>query len=577
MHMKSFRRTNKACLTLFFHSFFIIQLLCQDLLITNTQYFDVQRGTLKKADIAITDGKISAIKSNIKPSENTELIDGSNQYLIPGLVDAHIHLFQSGGLYTRPDVIDLREIRSYEEEQAWLQNNMDDILRRYLRLGITSVIDVGGPLANFDIRDRIAESNAHPNLFLTGPLISTYQPEAFKMDDAPIIKVNSTEEARELVRRQVPYKPDFIKIWYITLPNQGAESTYDIVEATIDESHKHNLKVAVHATELNTAKLALRAGADFLVHSVDDPVDKDFITLLEKNKATYIPTLMVHRKYIETFSQKYNATPEDFKYANPEALGTIYDTEHLSDNESVKKYKEFSPQLFEKLRQQEGVRNTNVNALQAAGIPIATGTDAGNIGTQHASSYYEEIRDMLKAGLSVVDILRASTIQAMTAIGKEDERGSIDVGKYADLVLLNENPINNLAALQEINFVIKNGHVIQPDTLVPSTPVSLAQQQLNAYNAGDIEAFLAPYSDSIEIYMYPNQLISKGKENMRPGYESMFENIPDLHCKLVSRMVQENIVIDQEWVTGFSGSDGLRAIAIYTIENGKISEVRFIQ
>ena len=575
--MKTIRKKHGTELTLIFFLLCTFQLLGQDLLITNTQYLDIHKGVLKKADIAITDGKISAIKSNINPSENTQLIDGSDQYLIPGLVDAHIHLFQSGGLYTRPDVIDLRDIRSHEEELAWLQNNMDDILRRYLRCGITSVVDVGGPFANFDIRDRIAESKIHPNLFLTGPLISTYQPEEFKIDDAPIIKVHSTEEARELVRKQVPYNPDFIKIWYITLPNQGAESTYDIVEATIDESHQHNLKVAVHATQLNTAKLALRAGADFLVHSVDDPVDEDFIALLKKNNAAYIPTLMVHRKYIETFSQKYNATPEDFKYANPEALGTIFDTRHLSTNESVKQYKEFSPQLWDKLTLQEGARATNVKRLQEAGIRIATGTDAGNIGTQHASSYYEELKDMLKAGLPVIDILRASTIQAMSAIGKEDQRGSIDVGKYADLVLLNENPINSLAALQEINFVIKDGHIIRPDTLIRSTPASLAQQQLNAYNARDIDAFLAPYSEDVEIYNYPDQLVSKGKENMRPGYENMFNNLPDLHCKLLNRIVQGKTVIDYEEVTGFSRNSVVHAIAIYKIENGKIKEVRFIQ
>ncbi len=549
----------------------------QNILITNARYLDMESGKFIKADIAITEGKIQAIKAKIRPSERTKIIDGTDRYVIPGFVDAHIHLFQSGGLYTRPDVIDLRIERSYEEEQAWLQENMDDILRRYLRCGITSVIDVGGPMANFEIRDRIQGSKTHPNLFLTGPLVSTYQPEEFQIDDAPIIKVNTTEEARELVRQQLPYKPDFIKIWYIALPNQGAESTYDIVEATIDESHRHNLKVAVHATQLNTAKLALRAGADFLVHSVEDPVDEDFITLLKNNDATYIPTLMVHRKYVESLGQTYLPTAEDFRYANPHVLGSLFDGEHMSENENIKKYAEYGPALLENLMTQEETRENNLNTLHAAGIRIATGTDAGNIGTQHASSYYEELNDMTNANMPVIDILRASTIHAMESIGKEDELGSIEVGKKADLVILNKNPLTDLSALQHIQFVVKDGHPIDVDTLIPVTPESLAQEQLNAYNAGDIDAFLAPYSDTVAIYMHPNELISKGKDNMRPGYEKMFTEFPDLHCELVNRIVMGNVVIDQERVTGINEGQVLQAIAIYKIEGGKISEVRFIQ
>ena len=109
------------------------------------------------------------------------------------------------------------------------------------------------------------------------------------------------------------------------------------------------------------------------------------------------------------------------------------------------------------------------------------------------------------------------------------------------------------------------------------TPEQLAQQQLDAYNARDIDAFMEPYSDSLEIYNFPNQLTGKGKENIRPGYANMFQNSPDLHCELVNRIVLGNTVIDQEKVTGIPGLELLEAIAIYKIKDGKIAQVYFIR
>lgn len=114
-----------------------------------------------------------------------------------------------------------------------------------------------------------------------------------------------------------------------------------------------------------------------------------------------------------------------------------------------------------------------------------------------------------------------------------------------------------------------------PDTVKP-TPAELAQQQLEAYNARDIEAFLEPYADEVELYNFPNQPISVGKERMRRSYGKLFEETPDLHCELVDRMVMGNTVIDQERVIFRKGEPPLNAIAIYKIIEGKIAQVYFI-
>lgn len=547
-----------------------------EILIQNVAYLDFSADEMKQGDILIVDGKIQRIRKNIRASKSMKVIDGEGKWLIPGLIDSHIHLFQSGGLYTRPDIADLRQYRSYDTEKKWLKDNADDLLKRYLRCGITTVIDVGGPLSNYEIRDRVNKQEQLPNLYLTGPLISTIQPEEFGTEDPPIIKAASKEEARELVRQQIPFQPDFIKIWYIALQNQSAESNYDIVHAAIDESHKNGIKVAVHATELNTAKLALKAGADILVHSVDNPVDEDFIELLKKNKAVYIPTLIVHGNYVEVFSQTPQLAMEDFKYSHPIPLGTLFDGRHLTEDKELQEYKLFAPFLKKELNEQNSQRLKNIKILQDAGIDIATGTDAGNIGTLHASSFYEEIAAMQEGGLNNMEILKASTINGAKVIGKEQELGSIEEGKEADLVLLSQNPLDTLAALSHIDLVIKSGLIFSPDSILIETPENLVQQQLNAYNARNLEAFLAPYSEEVEIYNFPNELTGKGKDAMRKNYGFMFNNLPNLHCELVNRIVMGNTVIDQERVIGISENGPLEATAIYKIENSKIAKVFFI-
>lgn len=104
----------------------------------------------------------------------------------------------------------------------------------------------------------------------------------------------------------------------------------------------------------------------------------------------------------------------------------------------------------------------------------------------------------------------------------------------------------------------------------------LAQQQLDGYNNRDIDAFLAPYSDTVKIYNHPNQLQFQGKDQMRAQYSGMFQNATDLHCTLVNRMVLGNVVIDQESVIFDKNRPPVKVMAMYKMAGGKIVEVYFI-
>jgi hypothetical protein len=104
----------------------------------------------------------------------------------------------------------------------------------------------------------------------------------------------------------------------------------------------------------------------------------------------------------------------------------------------------------------------------------------------------------------------------------------------------------------------------------------MAQEQLDAYNSRDIDRFLEPYAEDVQVYAFPSQFLYEGKSRMRERYASFFERTPDLHCQVVNRMILGNTVIDQEEVTLRKGEPAMHAIAIYKIKDGKIAEVFFI-
>jgi imidazolonepropionase-like amidohydrolase len=526
--------------------------------------------------VVIDNGRITAVApaKKLKIPPGAFVIDATGKYLMPGMTDAHIHFFQSGGLYTRPDALNLNNVYTYEKDQQWIKANQADLMARYLACGITTVIDVGGPMSNYAIRSQLDTTILAPNAFVTGPLISTYQPPNLDKNDPPIVKVNSEQEARDLVKRQLPYKPDFIKIWYIVMPNQKAETTLPIVKAAIEESHANGLKVAVHATQYETAKLAVGAGADILVHSVDDKIlDNDLMQLMKSRNVVYIPTLVVMDGYHRTFTQQFNFTAHDLTYSNPFMLGTLMDLQHLGKKVPIDYIK--MRNRFHIPDKEDSTMLTNLKLAQQAGIQVVAGTDAGNIGTQHAASFRNELLAMQQAGLSNWEIILSATINAAKGFGKEKDYGSIEKGKIADLLLLDSDPVKDLNVPASIRTVIHHGAIIEPQPLLTPTTEMLVQQQLNAYNARDIDAFLAPYSDSVAIYNFNGKQLTKGKEQLRKQYSGYFTKSADLHCQILNRMVQGNTVIDQEYIT-ITGRKPFGGIAVYIIEHNKISTVHFI-
>jgi imidazolonepropionase-like amidohydrolase len=185
-----------------------------------------------------------------KVPDGATVIDGRGTFVIPGLVDSHVHFFQSGNLYTRPDVADFNAVVPYAEEVARNKARIDATFRVWLANGVTAVADVGGPFWNFDVRDLAHATPAAPRMVVAGPLISMVDRPQLDLGDPPIIRITSPDAARALVARELERDPDFIKVWFIHRPGDDLAAQEAIVKAAGDAAHAAGKRLAVHATEL---------------------------------------------------------------------------------------------------------------------------------------------------------------------------------------------------------------------------------------------------------------------------------------------------------------------------------------
>jgi hypothetical protein len=308
------------------------------------------------------------------------VIDGRGKWLVPGLIDAHVHFFQSGNLYTRPDVIDLNAWMPYAKEVERNKARLAATFKVWIASGVTSVVDIGGPFWNFDMRDAAERTPAAPRVAVAGPLISMVADPKLDLGDPPIIKIASPAEARDLVARELARKPDYIKVWFINRLDDDLATQEAIVKAAGDAAHRAGVPLAVHATELIVAKAAMRAGADFLVHSVGDaPIDDEFLALAKQNRILYCPTLFVVPGYRYTLSNTWQPTAAELRLADPQIVATMGDLTRIPTdmlpNALVRGMAAAVPP------KPSPIELKNLRTIWDACSTVVMGTDAGNIGT----------------------------------------------------------------------------------------------------------------------------------------------------------------------------------------------------
>lgn len=418
---------------------------------------------LKNGAIVIENGRIRDIgrRGNIRGGPGITIVNAEGKWAIPGLIDAHVHFDQSADIYARPDAIDLRSIRPYEEEVEWTRSRIPATLRRYAAAGVTGVVDMGGPMWSLDVRDIAAGAIAAPRVAAAGPLLSTLGVPELDSKDPAVLEVSSPQEAWDRIAQIAERKPDLIKILFIHRSSDDFDRQAGIVEAAIAESHRRGIRVAVHATELQTAKAALGAGADILVHSVEDRrIDAEFINLLKARDVPYIPTLMVSGRYDAVFGGSVQLTPIEEKLGDPDVIRSWAELAKSADSVpgGIPSYP---------LAAVLPMQSLNLQLLYTADVRIAAGTDAGNIGTPHGPALHREMEMMAEAGMRPFDILIAATRNAAMVMGRSKEVGTLEKGKLADIVLLDADPVRDIRNVHRIFKVMKGGEFVD----IPAEPL----------------------------------------------------------------------------------------------------------
>jgi hypothetical protein len=200
-----------------------------------------------------------------------------------------------------------------------------------------------------------------------------------------------------------------------------------------------------------------------LVHSVDsDTVDAEFIALARRNGTTVIPTLTVMEGYADVFLARSPASRYPLACVDPSTRAKLERV--IPESRRGRAVAYFGSGVLERER---AIMDENLRRMHAAGIPIAMGTDAGNPGTPHGPSVYREMEALRAAGLSPDDVLASSTIVAARAMGIADQTGSLAAGKRADLVVLDADPLTDVANYRRVRLVMRNGALHRRAELIP--------------------------------------------------------------------------------------------------------------
>jgi imidazolonepropionase-like amidohydrolase len=403
------------------------------------------REPIADAVIAIRDGKISHAGPAARWKEaGGEFItlDLRGAYVLPGLIDAHVHLSGSGEvdsqLYAPTGQMALKILSNAQKNLA---------------AGITTVRDLGGwSELEFDVRRSITRGDfAGPRMCLAGRFISITEAGADYYTGMYRV-ADGVDEVRKAVREQVKHGADVIKMGVTgaVLVESGAPGTThfntDEIQALVDEAKKFGKPVAMHAHGIDGIRKAVEAGVTTLEHGTYLYQDPDVIGLMAQRGVFLVPTLKVGWDII------------------------------LAEKSNIPDW------IMRKNVDSQGEAAQSLKMAYEAGVPIAMGSDVGTPLNVHGENALE-VYWMEQAGLSKMDALVAATGNAAKALGWDAWVGTLEPGKVADLIVYEKNPLEDLRALADkgsLQWVMKDGLVSAYNVLrVNDLPrEALAQQVL---------------------------------------------------------------------------------------------------
>ncbi len=371
------------------------------------------------AAMVVRNGRIEAVGSAAETDvpDGAERVDLGGRNVVPGLVNTHGHVGRSAlGL---------------EGEAA--DEAVRDELRLYAVYGVTTVNSLGGG-GEPSMRVRDAQEDDprldHARLLMAGPVL-----------------VGSTpDEVRDQIENNARLRPDWLKLRVDDNLGASVKMPPEAYRAAIDEAHGMGLRLAAHMFYLEDAKDLLRSGADFLAHSVRDArIDREFVDLAKETGVCYCPTLA---REVSTFVYRERPAfvddPFFARYANAREVAS------LLEEDRQRAFRESrSAALYEEAL---AVALGNVKAAVDAGVTVSFGTDTGPLGRFQGYFEHMEMELMAAAGLSPSRILASATRDAAACL-RLDDVGTLEVGKWADFVVVAEDPLADIANLRSIESV----------------------------------------------------------------------------------------------------------------------------
>lgn len=406
------------------------------------------------ANVIVRNGQIdcAGTAGQCPVPQGVDVVDLKGLWITPGLVDAHVHFSQTGWADGRPDALDVRAAHPYEQVVGKLKASPERFGHSYLCSGVTAVFDVGGYPWTLQLDERFANNNRVPHVAAAGSLLSTYDHWLNVPAERQFVHLTDEASGRNGVRYLAAQGAKAIKVWYLDDNPAG-------INAAGDEAARVKLPLIVHATELSRAKAAVRAGAKLLVHSVwDMPVDDEFLALAKEKGTIVSPTLTVGRGYVRMFESVVSRKPpvidDPHGCVDAETKAKIASTATLEQGQLTAAQVRLRAS---RTADRERTAAANLKRLVNAGIPIATGTDAGNPLTLHGPSIYAEMEAMQAAGMTPMQVIASSTAVAARAAGLDAVTGTIEKGKSADLIVLASDPAADVANFRKLRHVMRGG------------------------------------------------------------------------------------------------------------------------
>jgi len=377
---------------------------------------------------------------------NGRRIDARGKYLIPGLMDVHIHL--RGGFEPGPTP-DSEPLPPNRQEGV-------EALASFLYAGVTTVVDVGNrpehilPLRSDERSGRILS----PRIFATGNLI-TYPGSH---GDRIAVRISDFEKDKELLDQHIAQQqPDILKL---TLEEEGWGSRpmiplmpVELLSKIIRYYNLHGIRTTVHVSSELRALEAIYAGSDTLAHPViQGPVSESFVKLMAAKKTPFASTL--------TIGDNYNRLVDHPEYLDQPLYVASFSAAERAQLKTQTRAEWKTRSWTAWMKVMNPIAQENVRKIHAAGGVVACGTDASSGAATH-----RELELLAAAGIPPLDVIRIATYNSAVFLGKADQLGSIDAGKLADLVLLSKDPAADINNAKSIVFVMKGGRMIDETQL----------------------------------------------------------------------------------------------------------------